>query len=158
MDPQNRPDATHQGTTHKEADDKEAGSIEVASIGVSDVDGEHEVQVRLLAAFVDAIAEGRAREERDEILDRLLDYSKLHFLSEELLMRFYSYSGYEAHVREHEQTVERIIALRERSLAGDAALSGADAAALSRAIVAHIREMDRALGRFLAEARSNQNV
>jgi hemerythrin len=143
MDPQNRPPANSQ---------------DAASVGASDVDGEHEVQIRLLAAFLDATAEGRDRQERDEILDRLLDYSKLHFLSEELLMRFYSYSGYEAHALEHEQTVERIIALREQALADDDALSRAAAEALSRAIVAHIRETDRALGRFLAEARSNPDV
>ena len=141
MDPHIRPKATR---------------IDDTSIGSSDVDGEHEVQISLLAAFLDATAEGRDREERDEILDRLLDYTKLHFLSEELLMRFYSYSGYEAHVREHEQTVARIIGLRENSLAGDDGLSRADAEALSRAIVAHIRETDRTLGQFLAEARGNQ--
>ena len=140
MDPQTRPQLTSPAAT---------------SSGASDVDGEHEIQISLLTAFLDAVAEGRDRAARDDILDRLLDYSKLHFLSEELLMRFYSYSGYEAHVREHEQTVERIIALRERSLAGDDALSRADAEALARGIVAHIRQTDRALGRFLAQSRRN---
>lgn len=129
--------------------------LETIRIGASDVDGEHEVQIRLLTAFVDAIAEGRAREERDEILDRLLDYSRLHFLSEELLMRFYSYGGYEAHLREHEQTLERISALQERSRAGNAALSRRDAESLARGIVAHIRETDRALGEFLGQRRSS---
>ena len=131
---------------------------QAVSIGASDVDGEHEIQISLLAAFIDAIAGGRDREELEEILDRLLDYSKLHFLSEELLMRFYSYSGYEAHVREHEQTVEGIIALRERAFAGDEGLSRADAEALSRGIVAHIRETDRALGHFLVQTRRSQSV
>lgn len=137
-------------------DPPQPAAIKTVSIGASDVDGEHEVQIRLLTAFVDAIAEGRAREERDEILDRLLDYSKLHFLSEELLMRFYSYSGYEAHLCEHEQTLERIAVLQERSLAGDTALSRAEAEALARGIVVHIRETDQALGDFLMQRRSSQ--
>ncbi len=139
-------------------DPLQPAAIKTVNIDASDIDGEHEIQIRLLAAFIDAIAEGRTMEERDEILDRLLDYSRLHFLSEELLMRLYSYSGYEAHLREHEQTVERITALRERSLAGDAGLSRLQAEALARGIISHIRESDLALGDFLCQSRSSQSL
>lgn len=137
--------------------------VQPAGSAGADVESEHEVQIALLSAFVNAVAEGRPREEQGEILDRLLDYSKLHFLSEELLMRFYSYGGYEAHVREHEQTVERIEALlrNRRTRDGGAdedGLSRADAESLRRTIGAHIREADRALAEFLAQMRASRKV
>lgn len=129
---------------------------QAATVGVEDVDGEHEVQVRLLSAFLDAAGDGRTPAELDEILDRLIDYSKMHFMSEELLMRLYGYGDYEAHVLEHERTVEGIEALRAQHAAGEVTVSRERAEELGQWIVRHIATSDRRLGHFLAETRSGR--
>lgn len=128
--------------------------LNTGGIGASDVDAEHEIQVRLLAAFVDAVAEKRAPAEMHEILDRLVDYSKVHFLSEELLMRLYGYEGYESHVLEHERALEQIEDLRRQWTAGDLQPSSETADQLASWIVRHINQTDRLLGHFLKEMRS----
>ena len=85
----------------------------------------------------------------DEILDPLIEYTKVHFSSEELLMRLYQYPWYQEHVDDHERIVERLEDLRRARPAGSEASAGSDADQLSDWISAHIRGADRALGHFL---------
>jgi hemerythrin len=45
------------------------------------------VQIKLLSAFGDAVSRQQSMEALDEILKQLTDYTSVHFLSEQLLMR-----------------------------------------------------------------------
>lgn len=76
----------------------------------STVDAEHQVQVRLLKELRSAVAEGR---ETAELRERLADYCRAHFLSEELLMRLHAYPDYDDHVADHEQMLDAIEGLTE---------------------------------------------
>ena len=120
------------------------------------MDGEHRMQVSLIAALRAAVADGRPAPEVDEILDRLLEFTKVHFSSEELLMRFYSYDGYEAHVLEHEGAVERMERIRDQYRAGETALTLESVDSLGRWIVSHTHRADRAFGGFLGEMGAGQ--
>ena len=60
-------------------------------VGFDQIDGEHRVQLGLLSAVRNAVAEGRGETEVNEILEQLVDYTKVHFMSEELLMRLHAY-------------------------------------------------------------------
>lgn len=118
-------------------------------IGHEELDGEHRVQMDLISAFRDAVAEGRNKDEIDEILVHLVDYTKIHFMSEQLLMRLHAYPRYRDHLHEHDMMVEQIDELRERYRAGETVLSAEIAGALAEWLVGHIRRTDRALGKFL---------
>ena len=78
----------------------------------------------------------------DEILDPLIDYTKVHFSSEQLLMRLYQYPRYQEHV-------ECLENLRRVYLVGSTAVARVAADQLSDWIFAHIRGAGRALGHFL---------
>jgi hemerythrin len=116
------------------------------------MDGEHRVQVGLLSALRDAVTEGRAETEVNEILEQLVDYTKVHFMSEELLMRLYQYPHYEAHVAEHDRMVEQIEQARERHRVGDAATTETLDATLA-GLIEHIGRTDRTLGGYLGRLR-----
>jgi hemerythrin len=121
-------------------------------IGFDQMDGEHRVQVGLLSALRDAVTEGRAETEVNEILEQLVDYTKVHFMSEELLMRLYQYPHYEAHVAEHDRMVEQIEQARERYRDGDAATTETLDATLA-GLIDHIGRSDRTLGSYLGRLR-----
>jgi hemerythrin len=116
--------------------------------GFADMDGEHRVQVGLLAALRDAVAGGRGGDEVDEILAQLVDYTKVHFASELLLMRLYAYPQYQAHAGEHDEALQRLEELGQRLAAGDEALTLETVDTLEDWLVGHIRRADRAFGGF----------
>ena len=125
------------------------GSAEGLLTGQEGLDGEHRFQLGLLTAFACALEDGRGDAAIDAILDPLIEYTKVHFSSEELLMRLYQYPHYQEHVDDHERIVERLEDLRRARLAGSEASAGSDADQPSDWISAHIRGADRALGHFL---------
>lgn len=117
--------------------------------GRDEMDGEHHVQLSLLYALREAVSARQDEKVRD-VLERLADYSKMHFASEQLLMRLYQYGEYERHALDHERMMQRFDDLRCEPAA---ALSASVAAVLDEidaGLVDHIRGADRALGHYLA--------
>jgi hemerythrin len=82
--------------------------------GVATIDTEHQLQTRLVASLRDAVEAGRDRAVIAELLRRVEDTAKLHFLSEELLMRLDAYTLYDAHVAEHHRLLEQLADLGAR--------------------------------------------
>ncbi|MBK8907534.1 MAG: hemerythrin family protein [Rhodospirillales bacterium] len=119
------------------------------AVGYEEMDGEHRVQVGLLQALRDAVLQDRPAADVDEILETLLEYSKVHFTSEQLLMRLHAYPGYQAHLAEHDDAVEKVEHLREAVRAGRTALTIEVLDGITHWLVEHIRRTDRALGFFV---------
>ena len=87
--------------------------------GITEVDGEHAFQARLLEAIAELLARGDADpEEKAKAVGQLVDYTSVHFLSEELLMRLYAYPQYGAHASEHARLMDRVRELRAAHEAG----------------------------------------
>ncbi len=74
---------------------------------------EHDVQIKLLTAVEQAVKQKRSAKELQRIIHQLIDYSGVHFLSEELLMRMYAYPGYDEHEQRHHSLMEQMNALQE---------------------------------------------
>jgi hemerythrin len=119
--------------------------------GRGEMEAEHQVQVSLLYALRQA-ATANEMENARELLERLTEYSKIHFASEQLLMRLYQYDGYGGHVAEHEEMIETLDALR----GGQQTERWIDA--LDASLVRHIRGADRALGHYLAGLAKDEGV
>jgi len=117
--------------------------------GNQEMDGEHRVQIGLMTAFRDAVSGGRGHAEADEILDQLLDYSKMHFMSEQLLMRLYEYDDYQAHKADHDRMLQEMEAMRERYRSGDGPFDRETVDRLINGLTAHIGRTDEPLGRYL---------
>lgn len=111
----------------------------------SGVDREHQVQIRLMQALAAAVAGG---EDPSETLFRLADYSRAHFLSEELLMRLYDYPDYDTHVHDHERMLEWLDELDTRK--HDAAAMTHAAQELSAIFMRHIASCDSNLHDFMS--------
>ena len=79
------------------------------SVGIQEIDEQHKVLVGILNELSEAIDDRRGTELRNEIIDRLLEYTRTHFTVEESLMRILGYTRYEEHKQEHERVVVQLI-------------------------------------------------
>jgi hemerythrin len=118
-------------------------------LGNEAMDHEHHLQVGLVSAFVDAIEQGRPGMAR-RLVDQLLQYSIVHFGSEELLMEGTAYPERGPHAREHAVFLEQIRDMQRAYDAGDPDLATALAVELRAVLARHINDADRRLASHAA--------
>ncbi len=121
-----------------------------AAAAPATLENEHAVQLRLVDAFRTAAAGGEGRDVAAGILRHLVDFTLMHFLSEQLLMRLESYPAYEAHLQAHERLMDELRELERRFVAGDVPSSLAAATVLHDWLQEHLLGPDRALAAFLS--------
>jgi hemerythrin len=122
-------------------------------VGFEAIDREHIVQVELLDTLHEAIRAGRGATEVAELLERLVDYSQVHFLSEQLLMRLHAYPDYEPHLQEHDRMIQSLGRLRSRIVEAGVESTLPLLDTLREDLLAHIRRQDRQLGSYLADSK-----
>jgi hemerythrin len=88
------------------------------SAGVAAIDEDHKHLVDMLNELYDAIESGSSREILGNLLDRLVDYTQMHFEHEEALLEQVHYPDLEVHRHEHEVAKGEILKLRERFRTG----------------------------------------
>lgn len=125
------------------------------AIGVALIDAQHRELFDSVNRLLDAIEQGRGREEVASLMLFLEDYTANHFGSEEAYMRRFHYPGYPAHKAEHTGFINDFIDLREDL---DANGPSADLVAkISRRVcewlLLHIGRVDKAFAAFLASLR-----
>jgi len=113
------------------------------------IDNEHRVQLGMLKALCDAVAEGEPASKIHEILNQLTAYSELHFMSEELLMRMYAYPDYDDHVLDHEAMTDRLNQILRRYAAGQDGKALQTANEMREFLLGHINSRDQALTDYL---------
>jgi hemerythrin len=106
------------------------------------MDGEHRVQLCLINALCDAVESGADGQEISRILERLVDYSKAHFMSEELLMRLDSYEGFDEHVEDHGEMLDALAAMVGNHQAGKSEMLPGQARTMLAFLVRHIQTRD----------------
>jgi hemerythrin len=118
-------------------------------LDVPSIDAEHALQIDLIEALGRAVAGGTSHEVANEILERLLDYSRVHFLAEELMMRMEGYPGAEAHRVEHGELLAELQKLRAAHGRADHPVTRDAVEGLRTWLSGHIRTRDRAFAAFL---------
>ena len=111
--------------------------------------GEHQVQVGLLRALADAIRNNASDRQKTEILEQLIDYTDLHFASEQLLMRLHAYPQFDAHVAEHDRLMGDVQELRRLFEQGHEAQTLELLETLDAWLTKHIQSMDQAFARYI---------
>lgn len=118
--------------------------IHSVAADASGISREHQVQIRLMQALAGAVARG---EGIAPMLTQLSEYSRAHFLSEELLMRLYDYPDYDTHVHDHERMIEWLDELEGRKGEPDAMSHAVQE--LTAIFMRHIGSCDTNLHSFL---------
>ena len=113
------------------------------------MDGEHRLQIALLQAFRESVREGRDPVETARILEQADEFTRAHFMSEQLLMRLYDYPQYQKHVDEHDRMVEDLESLGTQFRSGDQKLAASTAEAVVAWLVGHVQRSDRDVAQYL---------
>lgn len=129
-----------------------SGMAEFNTASAADTEREHEMQLGLLRELCRSAGGNGDPAVVGEILERLIDYSEAHFMSEELLMRLKSYDDYEDHVEDHVMMLDTLRGLAASHAAGESALVAGRAAETLDFISKHIATRDR---RFADYVRNN---
>lgn len=120
-------------------------------LGVQQIDDEHARLVMLLNQLHDAMATGQAKSMLGLLFTELIDYTKVHFSHEALLMKVYDYPEVAAHASEHAQLARKVLDLQRRFEEGSATVTLQTAEFLRSWLSQHIMQTDRDLADHLRE-------
>lgn len=120
------------------------------SVGINQIDEEHKKLVQLINGLHDHMLAGDAKEIMGKVLDRVIQYTAMHFATEEKLMRQYNYPGAVAHFAEHKKLVTTAVDLQKKFNSGTHTITMETMSFLRDWLQHHIRESDKVLGKFLA--------
>lgn len=118
-------------------------------VGEKSIDAEHDLQMQLLDSLSQAIQRGGEISPMKYILEQFIEFSDMHFLSEQLVMRLHGYPGYEPHLEEHTRLMKKVREIRANLLKGENEPSLLLVKELRDWLVEHIATEDAAFGSYL---------
>jgi hemerythrin len=131
------------------------------SVGIQEIDEQHKVLVGLVNEMHRAIHEHHGSETARQILDRLGDYTRIHFAVEESLMRIFDYPGYDEHKKQHEELIAQFRSYQAKVASGTAKISFELLHFLKLWLAQHILESDKEYAPHMlklgAKAKSGQS-
>lgn len=111
---------------------------------------EHTIQVEMITLLATAITEQKPRDEIIKILNQLLQFSQVHFMSEQLIMRQHSYDGFDEHENEHGELIDQLQSAKKKLLSDETQLDKYDFNELRGQLLNHIATQDHKLSAFLS--------
>jgi hemerythrin len=123
--------------------------VQTVRVGEKSIDAEHDLQMQLLDSLSQAIQRGGELSPMKYILEQFIEFSDMHFLSEQLVMRLHAYPGYEPHLEEHTRLMKKVREVRSNLLQGENAPSLLLVQELREWLVTHIAQEDAAFGIYL---------
>jgi hemerythrin len=119
--------------------------------GYKTIDDQHKELFKKVNALLEAMGQGKGKEQVAEVLGFLSDYVVSHFGTEEQLMQSRKYPGFLSHRLEHTAYTDKLKRLRERfEKEGPSSLMAIESQQLLTGWWAsHIGRTDKALGAFL---------
>jgi len=127
----------------------ENGGTVPVRVGEKVIDAEHDLQMQLLDSLSQAIQRGGELSPMKYILEQFIEFSDMHFLSEQLVMRLHGYPGYEPHLEEHTRLMKKVREIRANLMKGESEPSLTLVQELRTWLVEHIATEDSAFGAYL---------
>ena len=93
------------------------------SVNVSKIDTQHKKLIQLINNLNDAMKQGKGKDIVGNILNELVNYTKVHFKMEEDIFEQYGYPNKAAHISEHTNFVKKIISFSDDFQSGRLGLS-----------------------------------
>lgn len=121
------------------------------SVQIGSVDAQHKMLFSIAQELYAAMGEGRSKASLARILDRLVQYTKVHFAHEERLMQLHVYPSYEAHKAEHEALTRKVLQFQQDFLQGKVSMSVQLLQFLRDWLDKHILGSDQRYGPFLRQ-------
>ncbi len=124
-------------------------------VGVRAMDDQHGILMDTMNEVRQAIVRGCNREQLSELLDRLIEFTRMHFSSEEKLMEQGEFPGLADHRAEHQRLLASLIGSVHRVQHGEQVHMSAQLNILRDSFIEHIEDLDRQYGAWLNECGIN---
>jgi hemerythrin len=124
-------------------------------VGVPEIDSEHDLMLGVVRALEGAVASG-PRPQVEALLQQLSEFTRVHFATEEIMMRLYAYPEFGRHQLEHAKLVDQIDQVRAEFASGSVQPTKSFATALRHWFTEHVRTHDLALARFVRESEDSR--
>jgi len=119
------------------------------TVGVRAMDDQHGILMDTMNELRLAAVRGSGREQVSEVLDRLIEFTRMHFWSEEQLMEQCSFPGLLEHRAEHHSMLAHMLQSAHRIQYGDGVQMGPLLCSMRDAYLKHIEGPDQEYGPWL---------
>ncbi len=113
------------------------------SVNIGSIDAQHQNLFRIAAELHAAMAAGHGKSSMSHILNRLVQYTGVHFAHEERLMRLHDYPARAAHQSEHQALTQKVQKFQADFEAGKAVVTVQVLQFLKDWLAHHIAESDQ---------------
>jgi len=117
-------------------------------IGIEAVDRQHSFLIDLYNDLADKLNQGKDQPEIEEVLEKLFDYTRYHFSTEEKIMEARRYPGLESHRRQHQTFIRTLSDFSSHHNLTGEGLAGV-VNFLGQWVQGHILITDKEMGEFL---------
>jgi len=121
------------------------------TVGVRAMDDQHGILMDTLNELRLAVVRGLGRELVSEVLDRLIEFTRMHFASEEHLMEQHLFPSRDEHRTEHQRILAQILQSSHRVQHGEQMQMRPLLCFLRESYAEHIEGMDREYGPWFNE-------
>jgi len=119
------------------------------SVGHPEIDSQHKKLFELANNLFNAMNSGKGKEVLSRTLADLVSYTRMHFATEERLMRTHHYPEYEKHKADHDTLTAKVVEFQHDFETGRAAITVGLLQFLKDWLRHHIGETDRKIAHFL---------
>jgi hemerythrin-like metal-binding protein len=120
-----------------------------STVGVRAMDDQHSILIDTMNELRLVVERGRCREEISEVFDRLIEFTRMHFWSEEQLMEQSGFLGLAAHRAEHHRILAKMLQSAHRVQYGVGVQMQPLLYSLRDAYLEHIAGLDQEYGPWL---------
>ena len=124
---------------------------QAGTVGVRAMDDQHGILMDTMNELRLAAVRGSGREQISEVLDRLIEFTRMHFWSEEQLMEQSGFPGLADHRAEHHSMLAQMMQAAHRVQYGEAVPMRQLLCSLRSGYIEHIEGPDRQYGPWLNE-------
>ncbi len=123
---------------------------EKMSVGVAVFDDDHKKLVAMVNELYDGIKAGQGKEALGRILDKLIEYTQVHFRREEQVFARTGYAAAVAHKKEHDDLTRQVVEVQQKYKAGPGSMLSLEVMNfLKNWLVTHIQGSDKQYGPHL---------
>lgn len=124
---------------------------QLLTVHVSEIDHQHKELYKRLNDLLQAVLQGKGKDEVGQFVSFLADYTVFHFGAEEKLMQQHHYPEFSVHKKAHEHLTQEVGKMLDKvkTSGSDSDLVVSVLTQLSDWIGDHIGKMDKRMGEFL---------
>jgi hemerythrin-like metal-binding protein len=121
------------------------------AVGVQAMDNEHAIMMDAMNELRAALVHGEKREQVHELMDKLIEFTRMHFRNEEHLLERFGFSGLDEQKTEHRRLLEQLQESFYRVRQGEAVSLGDLLLFLHDWFLDHVEGLDQKYGPWLNE-------